>query len=831
MLIRKELVHGLRVMRRHPAFTSAAVVTLALAIATTVLIFEVIDSVALRSLPVKDPGTLVILQWKQHKPLSPQMRQQWSGFEENASFSYPFFLAIQHSNILSSVFGFTPVDTTFTRATIEGREVSPRGEAITTGYFAGLGIQPLIGHLISNEVGNEYSNPVVNISYAFWTREFGRDPAAIGKTISFHHVPYSIIGVTPPDFSGTESGQAPDFWVPVQQWRETSGSLLDHTNWWLTIMGRLETPRLLDKTRLKLELLFWRELESDIGGRLNPSELPRIRLVSGRRGIDLLQNELGRPAKILGLIGLLAFLIAAANVGILMLARALARDREISVRLSLGSPRRSIIRQFFLESFLVAGAGGLIGLLLAYASNRTIAGMLARMEPLTDLQISLVPGFSSISFGAGLIFLTAIVCGTIPACHAATRAPSAALRGSDAPGKTVSRKGRVSELLVTAQLTFAVLLVLISGLLIRTVQNLEHQDLGFNANDLLLLSVNGTKAGYRGAALSDLYERLQQRLAAVPGIESVSSSTMTMGSTTALALPVSVPGRPQSSTAEPTFIDLVGPEYFRTMQMPLVQGRGLNLEDMGGPKVAVINQAMAQRYFSGENPVGKSFAIGGFNVFEVAGIVRNIKGSDLRDNLTARIYLPFPSMIRELQASPDGLFFELRTKGKPELVVASVRGAITAVDPKLKARNIMTQIDQIDAAAVVESTLASVTSFLGFLVLLLTAISVYANQSYAVAQRTREIGVRISLGASRGKILVLVLRRFCRVLLPGLAIGLVLAFGVARLFSKEFYQVQATDGMTAIISVVIVTLMCLIGGLIPAWRAISVDPAVALHYE
>jgi predicted permease len=736
-----------------------------------------------------------------------------------------------HNQSLSSLFGFAPIDSRPVK--INGREVVVQGEAVTGMYFGGLGVHSEVGRLLEAHDADPHSTPAIVLSSTLWAREFSKSPSVVGQALHFHHVAYTIVGVASRTFSGTEPGQSPDFWVPVEQWDETQLILSDSTSWGLAIMGRLRPDVRLPQAEAELAGLFQQTLTSPASGASRPDDLPKLMLTPGARGIDLVKKQFSRPTLGLVLTGSLVFVVSCANVALLMLNRAFARRRDLGLLVSLGVPRPSLIRRALAETTVLTILGAGIGLGLVYVISAPITSMMRSLEPFIGVQVSLEKtDLAVISFVTTLMALTAIACGVIPAWYVSGRSAATVLH-EQGPFQVNSRKFQVREFLLVFQTASSVVLLIMAGLMIRTLQNLQHQNLGFNPQNVLLFSINPAKHGYKGASLVDVYRRLQDRLQNIPGAVAVSCSSDTLGSDSEFGMPVSISGHPEMSDGTRVLFDLVGADFLRTMEMPVLRGRDLTRDDMNGnaKPVAVINQAMAQHFFPGTESMGKTFGLSGMYTFEVVGLVGNVKGHNLRDDPTPRVYLPYKTMLVMLSTAKDGLFFEVRSSSESAITEPVIRNAVDEIDRSLPILNIETQMQQVSESVLPERVLAGLSTVFGLLVLLLTSISIYAIQSNSVIQRTHEIGIRLSMGSTRRSILWMILRRCLYVVVPGLAAGMALAFSLSRLFASQLYGVRAADLTTNAIAVLLILAISLLGSVVPAMRGAFMNPWVALRHE
>ena len=831
--ILQDVRYGLRQSRRSPGFAAVAVLTLALGIGANTAIFSLIDAVMWRMLPVKNPQQLVLLSWDQTKPV--QGGPAYSG-DRTHTLSYSGFKRLRRQNdIFASVMGFVPADGV--TVNIDGQPSVAGGEMVSGNYFAGLGVSPFLGRVLT-DADEEQAARVTVVGYGYWTREFGRDPAVIGKTIALGGEPFSIVGVAPPEFFGVQPGRVADFWIPlielsgVGPWGGDSHTAFTTKRWWwLMIVARLKPNVSHSQARAALDVWLQQTLTDE--GDVAPADAPAFSagLDPASRGLDYLRREFSEPLLILmGVVGLV-LLIACANIAALLLARAEGRRREIAMRLALGASRARLIRQLLTESLLLATAGGICGMALAGWGARIL---LRLMSGGPSLPLEVHPNLAVGSFAVAVSMLTGILFGLAPALGATRLSLAPALK-ENVRGALAGRgatRWRLGRLLVIAQVAFSLLLVMGAGLFVRTLMNLEHQDLGFNPRGVLLFGVSAKQSGYRGLRELKLYDEILQRVLALPGVGGASLSFHPLLSGEWETRWVTAEG----GQSEPgqyllTGLNNVGPNFFRTMRIRLLLGRDIGAQDTDTSRpVAVVNESLARKLFGSLNPLGRRFTFD--QVFdpkravEIVGVVQDAKYANMRDEPPSTAYVPFSQRV-----GLGSTYFEVRTAGDPPLLIPSVRRAVAEVDRSLALSPVKTQDQQIDEALVQERLIARLASFFGTLALALAAIGLYGTMAYTVGRRTNEIGVRVALGASRKQILKMVLRDAFALVLIGMLLGLPLALAAGRLVASQLYGLKASDPLTLSAAMGLLVAVASLAAYLPARRASKVDPMVALRYE
>jgi predicted permease len=867
----QDVRYGLRMLVKSPGFTAVVVLSLALGIGANTAIFSLIDAVMLKMLPVRNPEQLTLLNWAaQASPgimpangiihsLSGNMDQDKTGRFTSTSFSYPTFEQIHaHNDVFSKVFAFADPDAV--TINVNGQAGLADAELVSGDYFSGLGLAAVVGRTITEADDKAGAAPVAMISYGYWERRFGREASVVGRAMTINDVPFTIIGVTPPEFFGLQLGRSLEVWLPLHtqpqvepSWTEEGRSkFIRRDDWWVLIMGRLKPGVSGQQAQVPLEVAFQQstapqeEATQKTGPPQEPSEhgspagaqaLPHLELTPASKGLDYLRQEFSRPLFILLTVVGLVLLIACANVTNLLLARARARQKEIAVRLALGAGRRRLIRQLLTESVLLATLGGIIGLVLAYsATSLLVAFMSSGREPVV---LSVHPDLRVLGFTAAVSVLTGVLFGLAPASRGTRLDLTPALKeraGGGSVGAHRSARSGLGKVLVIGQVAMSLLLLVGAGLFVRTLQNLETLNVGFDRYNILLFGIDPTQNGYKGERLASFYQELQRRLEALPGVRpaSVSGHTLIGGGVSIGGFSVQgyAPKRTEIDRdgLGEVYFNSVGPRFFETMGIPLVLGRTIGPEDTSvAPKVAVINETLAHRYFVDSNPIGRRF--GGdaktSGDIEIVGVVGDAKYADLRREVPPTVY--FPYLQQQDRLGP--MHFEVRTVGNPMDMVTSVRRVVQSLDKNLPLMEVKTQTEQIDQTLFQERLFAKLSSFFGLLALVLACVGLYGIMSYAVARRTNEIGIRMALGAERHNILGMVMRETLIMVALGVAIGIPAALAATRVISSMLFDLKPTDPLTIAVSASAMIAVAAFAGYVPARRASRVDPMVALRYE
>ncbi|MCI0389447.1 MAG: ABC transporter permease [Acidobacteria bacterium] len=815
----QDLRYGVRMLLKHKGFTSVAVLSLALGIGANTAIFSLIDAVLLKNLPVRAPEQLYLIA---HSGLR--------GVSEGSNF--PFYEQIRdHSRSFSEVIAFNPNQW---KVTVKDETEQVSGQVVSGNYYPTLGVGALIGRTLTvadNQVPG--GHPVAVISYAYWKRRFAQDPGVLGQNMTINLTPFTIIGVTPPEFFGLQVGRSADITVPMSMHPlvGSGAGLGNRDGWWrLPMMGRLKPGVSIEQARAEVDLLLQQFLdEVKTRPQLRQDHFKRAELMPAGNGLAELRRQFSDPLRILMAIVGLVLLIACANVANLLLARAAVRQKEVAIRLALGAGRLRLIRQLLTESVLLAVMGGLLGLLFAYWGADYLVSFIPQEGAPITLHFN--PDLRVLSFTVALSLLTGILFGLAPALRATRLDLSPALK-DDARGSGVgpSRLG-LGKLLVVAQVAISLLLLIGAGLFVRSLQKLRGLDTGFERNNVLLFTIDAYGTNYKDTKLAALHRGLLERLSVMPGVRSASLSQYSPISGAGQGRRISVPGFAHQSEEDGLItVNWVGPNYFETMGIPLVVGRAFTPGDNEqAPRIAVISESVARYYFPNENPVGRRINIsrppeGG--ECEIVGVVKDAKFQSLRQENQRLVYLA------HLQGPPWRLMtFALRTAGDPAGLIAAVRHEVRAAGEDIPMTHVKTLVAQIDESLAQERLVASLSGFFGLLALLLSCVGLYGIMAYTVARRTREIGIRLALGAQPGNVLWLVMRETLLLVLIGVATGLPAALATTRLISTLLFELTANDPLTIALATSLLIAVAALAGYLPARRAARVDPMVVLRQE
>jgi predicted permease len=838
----QDLRYGTRMLLKHPGLTSIAILSLALGIGANTAIFSLVDSVLLKSLPVKEPERLVQFKWLARSRFDnfhydgSARTDENRGLRTNTSFLQQTFEQFRgRQSALTDLFAFAPLEQV--NANVGGQAEVASGQVVSGGYFTGLGVQPLLGRMITEEDDRPAAPAVVVLSHRYWERRFGADPAAIGKQINLNNAAFTIIGVTPREFPGTMgAGSAPELTIPLMAEpliRGNNSNLNQQELWWLLLMGRLKPGATPELAHAQLAPIF-QNTALEVLLRSGNKELalqdhPRLVVASGRRGDTdwgwYRRQSLYLLMTVVGLV----LLIACVNVAGLMLARAAERQKEIAVRLALGAGRLRLLRQLLTESVLLGVAGGTLGLLFAIWGRDLLLNL--RVLPGSDLS-SFQGGFDwrVLAFTFAVSVLTGLLFGLAPAWRSTRIALAPALKDTGRSSAGYSRS-RLTKSLVVAQVSLSLLLLIGAGLFLRTLRNLQGVDPGFNTENLLLFRVDPRLSGYRGEQLANLYQRMFERIEAVPGVRAVTFSRHPLLSSSYGERGVYVAGNPVDQNNPPhAYIHIVRANFFETMELSILLGRGLSSRDeANAPRVAVINQELARRLFPGENPVGKrlSFGSGQADEAEVVGLAQDAKYTSLRAEIPPTVYVSWLQELRFL----GQMNFEVRTAGDPVNLLGAIRQAVREVDSNLPLFDVKTQVEQASQSLSQERLFAALLTFFGILALLLAALGLYGVLAHSVAQRTREIGIRVALGAETRHVLWLVISQGMLLVCVGVVVGLAAAYWLTQWLASWLYQVSMTDPLTFVAIALLLAGVALVACWIPSRRAAKVDPMVALRCE
>jgi predicted permease len=834
----QDLRYGLRMLRKNPGFTAVAVLTLALGIGANTAIFTFIDAIMLHAIPVHDAAHLFVFGWTAHAQPGYHGYSSHGGcFASNSgsaasgcSFSTPAFDQFRSlTNVFSSVVAFTgPAQL---EVSGNGTASLASGELVSGEYFQALGVTPALGRTLVPADDTPSSDPAVVLNYGYWQSAFGANASAIGRTIRLDGIPFTIVGVAKMQFTGTAPGRTQDMWFPLSiaprlkiDWVRPSDPFVA----WLEVAGRAKPGISLAQAQAAASLVFRNEMLHGAKPITKPENDPAVALAPAQAGLVGMRQQFSMPLYIsMAAVGIV-LLIACANVAGLTLARSSARQKEIAVRLALGAGRARIVRQLLTESILLSAIGGALGIFFAYWGVHSLMVFISS-SGLQRLGFEVHPDARILAFTIAVSVLTALFFGLAPALLA-TRVdlvPSLKDGRLSSASHAVRRRFSLGNALVVAQVSLSIVILVGAGLVVRTLANLRSIDPGFDTRNLLLFSVDPTLNGYEAVRIQSFYRDLAERLNSLPGVISATYSSDSLVSGSLWTEGVRIEGRTDKDGVNVDMLK-VGPAFFKTMHIPSLSGRTFTAVDFGTDKpaaVAVVNRAFVRRFLGDRNPFGLHFGGTGPDdvQYEIVGVVGDTKYQDLRTEIAPTAFIPIESK--------GGASFEVRTAGDPSTLIPAVRRVVGDLDSEIPVFGITTQSQTIDQLLFAERLIARLSSLFGVLALLLACIGLYGLLSYEVARRTREIGIRMALGAQHQQVLRLVIRQGIVLAIIGAVIGSALALGVTRYLSSLLFGVRPADPLTFAAVTQLLLLVALAACWIPARRAVRVDPMVALRYE
>ena len=827
----QDLQYAFRTLRKSPGFSVVAILSLALGIGANTAIFSLLDQLLLRTLPVREPDRII------------QMAARGQHYGNNMGMNCMSYAMYKDFRDKAEVFDGLLCRRPFT-ANLGHAGLTERAnvEMVSGNYFSVLGVGAAVGRVLTQDDDKlMLGHPLVVLSRDYWESRFGSDPRIVGQTVYINTNPYTVIGVAQAGFKGVEIGDATQMFVPVNMQEHIIPNyklLEDRRSRWLNIFGRLKPGVTVEQAKASVQPLFHQIIDDEVKqppfARASQEMKDRflkqtMDVFAGGTGTSGMRLQLAAPVYVL--MGLVAFvlLIACANLANLQLARATARGKEIAVRLSLGATRSQIIRQLLVESVVLSLVAGVAGLLL----GRWLLQLLLDLRPPDVSQLTISAGIDPriLLFNFGIAALVGVLFGLAPAWHA-TRPDVASTLKDQATSVAGGTHARFRKGLLVAQVTLSLILLVGAGLFVNSLMNLRTLDPGFRADNLLMFGIDPNSAGYKPEQMRDFYRNLHERLAALPGVTATGHGNMALVSGNEWDSSITVEGHdPSQSSKAWAFMNHVSPDYFRSLGVQLVTGRDFRWSDgHGSPKVCIINQRLAKEYFPGKDPIGMHIGMGydpGTKTdIEVVGVVRDFKYQNMSEDIGRQMYRPFQQMDFALN-----MWYYVRTPGDPNAITTAVRNEVRGLDANLPIYGLRTLEAQIERNLITQRLVAGLSAAFGILATLLAVIGLYGVMAYLVGRRSREIGIRMALGAGSKRVIWMILREVVVLVAIGLAIGLAGALGLTRLVKAQLFGVTPWDPGIIALAMLSLSAVATFAGFVPALRASRTDPTHVLRYE
>ena len=823
-----------RTLVKSPFVTFVALLSLALGIGANAAIYSMFNEMLLAPLPVRDPGRLVNLAMTGPAPGSNSCNQAGNC---DVVFSYPMFRDLEKAHpgfsavVAHRAFG---VNVAYHRQTISGD-----GMLVSGSYFPTLGLKPALGRLIGYDddrvIGQNY---VAVLSHEYWVNDLGSDPHVVGQQIVVNGHSMTIIGVAPDGFTGTTLGVEPKVYVPItmrmQMMQGWSDAMTSRRAYWVYVFARLAPGVSIERAQVMANAVFHpiiTDIEAPLQKGMSDATMQRFKakvltVTDGRRGQSSMHKETKTPLTLLLATTGIVLLIACANIANLLLARGAGRSLEMAVRLSLGATRWQLLRQLLMESCLLALIGGAVSLLIAYWTLHLIASLLPN-DTAGTLHFGLHG--SAILFTAVLSLATGVLFGLFPALHSTRPDLASTIRAGTGKHSGARSAARFRTSLVTAQIALSMALLISAGLFVKSLRNVSQVDLGIRVDSMATFSIEPELNGYDHAHSRQLFARLNEKLAALPGVTNVTQALVPLLAGNNWGQDVSVEGfKKGPDTDANSRYNEVGPGYFKTVGIPLVSGREFTESDeLGTPKVAIVNQAFARKFGLGADAVGKRMSDGGDTLnMQIIGLIRDAKYSEVKQEIPPVFFEP------TLQDSTLGFsYFYVRTSRSTQQLLAEIPRVVKSLDPNLPVEQLKTMTQQVKENVFLDRLISTLSAAFALLATLLAAVGLYGVLAYSVAQRTREIGVRMALGADGGKVQLMVLRQVAVMTLIGGVIGIAGAIALGRAAQSLLFELKGHDPVVMALSAAVLTAVALASGYIPALRASRIDPVQALRYE
>jgi predicted permease len=839
----QDIRFGVRMLAKHPGFTAVAVLTLALGIGANTGIFTILHQVVLQRLPVPHPEQLVLLYSPGPKQGHVSSDESGAPGDEGAeSFSYPMYPNLRDRN---SVFtGLAAKDTFSATLTYRGNTERARADLVSGNYFETLGVTAAIGRTFEPaDTAAQGGNPVVMLSNGYWKSRFGADPSVLNQGVLVNNRPMTVVGVVSAGFDGIQPGFVPEIYIPITMLPSLTPALAgpdtalnNHKDYWIKLIGRLKPGMSQERAAAGVAPLYSALLRDELPlmtGWDDPKKAEflakKLILRNGARGRPQLSSGAGpQLTALMSMVGLVLF-IACANVAGLLTARGAARQREIGIRLSLGASRARLIRQLVVESFLLSVTGALLGLAIALWTSSTLVHFAAENGIADGLSSALSP--SVLAFTCVLALLSGVLFGVVPALRATRVELVTTLKEQSGALSSGLKHTRLRQGLVVCQVALTLLLVTIAGGFARSLFNVKHIDLGLRAAHVLQFSVAPQLNGYDQARSFAFFRQLEDRISTLPGVLSLSGAQEPLIADSDRGSNVTVEGEPPAlAGTRHVMRNAVGPRHFSNLGIPLLNGREFTRADVAGsPKVAIINETMARTFFPADDALGRRMKFGGPSRpldMEIVAIVKDSHHSGVKEEPKPFVYIPYAQ-----EENIGALTYYVRTTQDPTALATAVRSVVSELDSSLPIDGVRSFQDQINRQLASDWLIASLAEIFGALAALLAAIGIYGLLAYAVTQRTREIGVRMALGADTGKVAQMILNDVSRLVGIGVLLGLPLAYGLSRLVNSMLYGVKAFEFLTVGSALLVMVFVAMAAAYLPARRATRVDPLVALRYE
>lgn len=839
-----DLKYAVRMLLKAPGFTAVALLTLALGIGANTAIFSLVDAVMLRQLPVRDPGQLVLLT----DPAERGMNMGTSG-GARPLLTYNEYLSLRDQNqifkgLMAAESDTQKPDIDWSAANQAAAPAAAQIQLVSSNYFSVLGVDAYRGRTFAADEGQKVgAGAVAVMRYGYWKSHFHLDPAVIGRSFKLHGHPFTVIGVTPPGFYGQDVGYQADLWLPISMQAEAvpgRDRLHDPPGvsrlMWLQVMGRLRPGVTLRQAQAASNVIFQRVIQDQASAASTAQQRQqvmqqRLALTPGGMGTSEVRDQFASPLiALFGLVGLV-LLLAVVNLASLLLARAAARQKEVTVRLALGARRGRILRQLLTESILLSVMGGLLGALLAVWGVRVLLALVGGTD--TSISLPLTPDWRVLGFVGILCLVSGVLFGLAPAWRMARLNLNATLQSQ---GRAVHTRMPLSKALVVGQVALSVVLLVGAGLFLHSLTKLQSQPLGFSDDGLYISGLNPGQSGFKDEAAAAFWHRFLDGAAATPGVQHVTLSMTGLFLGGDAGLPVGVEGyTPKSRDDAGANVDMVSADDFQTLGIPILNGRAFKAGDDGGPRHAIINQAMARQFFAGRNPIGGQirdlYPDDHGAVYTVVGVCADSRHTSVQEKIEPRFYVPFFNGIPVAGILTSAAVLVRESAGGG--ANPGLRRMTLGLDPSLRVQPYRSVAEGVGQSLTGEMLTAKLSGFFGALGLLLAAIGIYGVLAYSVTRRTAEIGLRMALGAGRGAVVGMVLREAAWLLLLGLAVGIpaALALGKVAISQMHLFQMTYYDPMALGLAAATLTAVALLAGFLPAHRASRVDPLLALREE